>query len=100
MIWIIKLISSPYKKKVFGGNSGTKSDFERFVGISPRNKDFRLFLDSLIENKELILTESRKFGIGNKYSLNVKKIMNRIEKDEFTKTFYKACADHYLTLIK
>jgi len=62
--WIVKLLNSRYLKggilKFNGG--GCKSDFEREVGASENNKEFRKWLEMLIEKGILEFFEKREVG--------------------------------------
>jgi len=98
LIWLMKIVICDYRKKMFSSTSGgTKADFERVVDIRPKNKDFRSFLNDLIERGELEFFEDREGG-GKRFIVDVGKIMKRIKKDPLASKYYKICCDDYFSL--
>jgi len=61
-MWIIKLLNCQYiKGRVFRKPiGGCKADFERVVGVSEKNKEFRNWLNTLVDEGILEVFEKRK----------------------------------------
>lgn len=92
---MIKLATCNYKKKKLGKSlSATKSDFEEFIGVCPRNNDLRSFLQELIEEGILQffdLSDKK----AKKFVINEKKIMKKIKSLDLGKKFYDLCVHDY-----
>ena len=76
-------ISKEFKKSFFGKNiGGTKADFERICNVSYKNKEFRKWLNELIELKVLEFFEIRKTdgGSASTYLISNKKILSLYRK--------------------
>ena len=76
-------ISKEFKKSVFGKDiGGTKTDFERVCGVSYKNKEFRKWLDELIEKNVLKFFEIRKTdgGSTSTYLINNRNLLSLYRK--------------------
>ena len=80
--WLIRLLTCPYAKKVsafdkLSGNlpSGCLSNFEKYVGVSAKNRDFRIFF--------------RKLLIDGAIKFHTRKITRGGQADFFIVDFYK-----------
>ena len=101
VFWLVNILKSNFKRKTFGKSiGGHKSEFEQVANSSLNSKEFRTFLQELIDSGCLEFLE-KKYGRGgwlNTYVINEKKIMKKIKSTEFGGKFYKACFDHYTSL--
>lgn len=74
--WLVNLLNSELFK-----HSGCKSDFERVAGASENNKDFRRWIDLLIE-RECVVFSCVKNGVDT-YVVDRKKLMDFLRKNRF-----------------
>ena len=86
VLWIVNLLKSRFVKRKFGGSiGGCKSDFEKVARASENNKDFRGWIDKLIEEGSIEFFE-RKRVIGksvNTYVVNSRRLVKRLKNTEF-----------------
>lgn len=96
--WLIKILKTEFKKKVLGkSKGGCKSEFARAVGVSRMDKDFRKFLNELINSGCLEYFQEAKMNGGFivTYVINEKKIWNMIKNNGFGKNFYDMAVNDY-----
>lgn len=88
IVWLVKLLQSKYTKRIIGTKSGCKRDFEVELCISENDKNFRKFLDVLIQTD--ILEFQNVYKTGKYYSLNRKKLIDRLNHEPIFILFKKA----------
>lgn len=83
--WIVKLFNSKFKRGAIRSIGGCKADFEREVGTSENNKEFRVWLDGLIKQGVLeFLKKNKRGNFGkevNTYVVNFNKLESLLEKN-------------------
>lgn len=76
---LYKLRDSPFTKKKFRKQIGaTKTDFERICGFKSRNKEFRNWIDSLVDEGCLEFFKEDSIR-GKLFVVNDDKILKRLE---------------------
>ncbi len=94
VFWLVKLLFSKYNKKLFGSKSGCKRDFEVELNVFENDKSFRKFLDNLIEINILELSETYKRG--KYYSVNKKRLIEKLKREPIYLLFKKAIDENML----
>ena len=63
-LWIAKLLKSKFIKRIFGGSvGGCISDFEKAVGTYENDKEFRKWMNKLIEEGDIEFYERKNWEI-------------------------------------
>lgn len=85
---LIDLYLCPAKNR---NSAWCKSEFEKYLGYGQRNKDFRDWLDSLIENNCLIYVGEKPKGLGKLvpvYNVDKSKVHEILEENPLWKKVY------------
>lgn len=102
--FMVTLLSSDFSKKSLLGKhvkSGCKKDYERYVGIADKDKEFRSWLDDLICNGVLV-KDGLKQTDGNTrrrvqcYSIDFKLMFKKLEKNSLYKPTMTAIQKKYV----
>lgn len=87
LIWMVKLLNSEYvrTRSIKKQKSGCKRDFEILVGAPENDKNFRRFLNELIEQGYLVMFEKKRaVGLIATYVVDSDKLRKRmVENPEY-----------------
>lgn len=93
--WLVNMVShKKHRKRILGGQTISRKQFERLSGASENDKEFNKFFKELLD--EGIIVESKE----KKYLIEPHKALSKIRSYGFGDAFWNLTREYYLLGLK